>query len=646
MPDDPTVLNSTEPAMREELERLRLLHRISQDFNSSLDIQELLPKVFDTVLSAVGAQGGSIWIAEGEVLRCRLAMGSSSQKLVDTTVPIGSGFVGDVARRQRTTMVTRAMEDPRFDQRTERSSQMVTLTVMASPMVAKGEIVGSIQLVNKVTDDGIFDEQDRELLEGIAGLAAVAIKNAQLHDAEKRANDLAMLLEISREITATLDIDRVLQTVVNLAARAFTFDRAAIALPAGGKWEIRAVAGEETVDPESAEMKRLADRGAWAADQGTSIYLADLDSAGGAGQSAFFIVYEPELREEGLRSVYYLPLKDEQGVLGALLMESRSPNLVTPTQHEQGQILANQTTVALRNAQLYHQVPLADTWGTFAAKQRRFLALPRRRKMIYAGALVLLLAALTLIRWPLRVPGESPLFRASHHTDVRAMVPGIVSRVLVNEGTPVARGQLLLQLRDPALESARSARAADVLGADREAARAAANGDAAEEQIQRARLEGLRQELRILDQDIAALGIRAPAAGVVLSARPEELEGRGIAAGQTLVTLGRTDTVTLEFGVDQRDIERIRTGQTARLRIAALPGRTFEGRVASLGLLPTDSGPKVHFPVRVDVANPGGELRPGMAANVRVLTQPASLATRMVRGPARWLRLFWWRIKP
>jgi uncharacterized membrane protein YccC len=59
--------------LREELERLRLLHTISQEFSSSLDFNELLPKVFDSVIRAVGAQGGSIWIAEGEDPRCRLA---------------------------------------------------------------------------------------------------------------------------------------------------------------------------------------------------------------------------------------------------------------------------------------------------------------------------------------------------------------------------------------------------------------------------------------------------------------------------------------------------------------------------------------------------------------------------------------------
>ena len=53
MADDPGVSSATEQEMREEIERLRLLHRISQEFNSSLDLDELLPKVFDTVLSGL-----------------------------------------------------------------------------------------------------------------------------------------------------------------------------------------------------------------------------------------------------------------------------------------------------------------------------------------------------------------------------------------------------------------------------------------------------------------------------------------------------------------------------------------------------------------------------------------------------------------
>jgi GAF domain-containing protein/multidrug resistance efflux pump len=644
--NDPVALDATAQEMREELERLRFLHTIGQEFNSSLELEELLPKVFDSVLSATGAQGGSLWIAEGDMLRCRLALGASSQKLVDTTVPLGTGFVGDVARKQRTTIVTQAMQDPRFDQRVDRSSSMVTTTVMAAPMIAKGETVGAIQLVNKVTGVGIFDDHDRELLEGMAGLAAIALRNAQLHAAEKRARDLALLLEISREITSTLDLDRVLQSVVNLAARAFTFDRGAVALVDRNRWEVRAVAGEEVVDPKKPLMRRLAERGAWAADRGETLFLPDTDAALGGPETAFVAAFEPELREEELRSVLYLPLKDEEGVLGVLLFESRSPELASPTQRELAEILANQTTVALRNAQLYHQVPLADTWGALAARKRRFLALPRQRKILYLAALALSLAAVTLIRWPVRVSGEHPVFRAGSPTEVRALVPGVIDRVLVREGESVARGHPIVELRDPALLSTRETRAADVAGAEREAARAAARGDPAEERIQRVRLAGLEQELSLLDQEVATLTVRAPGAGIVLTPHPEERLGQSLAAGDPLIALGRTDTLTLEFGVDQRDIGWVQPGQRVRLRIEALPQRTFEGRVVSLGQLPVDSASTVRFPVRVAVPNPDGNLKPGMAADVRVLTRSSSLLGRLVRGPARWLQLFWWRIHP
>ncbi len=176
--------------LREELERLRLLHSISQEFSSSLDFDDLLPKVFDSVLTAVGAQGGSIWIAEGDVLRCKLAMGSASQKLVGTTMPVGTGFVGDVARKQRTTIVQEAMRDERFQQRVDRSSTMITTTVMATPMIAKGVTVGAIQVSNKVTGDGIFDDRDRELELARERLAFYESFDRLIHDNIARSGDL------------------------------------------------------------------------------------------------------------------------------------------------------------------------------------------------------------------------------------------------------------------------------------------------------------------------------------------------------------------------------------------------------------------------------------------------------------------------
>jgi GAF domain-containing protein len=378
--------------LREEIERLRLMHSIGLEFSASLDFDELLPRVFQRVLAALGAQGGSLWITEGDMLRCRLAEGGAGQKLVGAEMPVGTGFVGDVAQRQRTTIVTRAMDDPRYQPQVD-SSEMLSTTVMATAMVAGGVTVGAIQISNKLTGKGVFDEGDRELLEGLAATAAAALRNAQLHTVEKRARDLALLLEISREITATLDLDRVLQSVVNLASRALPFDRGAVGLYQKGQCEIRAVAGQETASPKDPRLQDLMARAAWAAGRGEQLYLRDRDEPASDAERMFVTVFGPDLETDGVASGLYLPLKDEEGVLGVLLFEAGTTEFANETQLEVAAILANQTAVALRNAQLYHQVPMVDALGALAAKKRAVLALPRRKVQIYAAVALLVLAA-------------------------------------------------------------------------------------------------------------------------------------------------------------------------------------------------------------------------------------------------------------
>jgi GAF domain-containing protein/biotin carboxyl carrier protein len=630
--------------LREEVERLRLLHSISLELGASLDLDELLPKIFDRVLAALGAEGGSIWVADGDVLRCRIAVGGRGERLVGAEVPIGTGFIGEAAQQQKTTIVTRAHEDPRFHPSLEGSAESLALNVMATAMVARGETVGAIQVTNKVTGDGTFDERDRDLLEGLAAAGAVALRNAQLHAASKRAGDLAVLLDISREITATLDLDRVLQSVVNLASRALSFDRAAVALYEKGRCDIRAVAGEETVDPKDPKLQDLVARTEWAAGRGEPLYLVERTAPGSDAERMFVTIFGQDLESDRVESGLYLPLKDEEGVLGVLVFESATADFATATQREVAAILANQTGVALRNAQLYHQVPMVDAIGALAAKREAFRAIPRRRVQIYAGIAALVLAGLVLVRWPLRVAGEDAAFRAMGFAPVRALVAGVVERIPVSEGSVVARGTPVAYLRATSLRADREATAADAAASDRLAALAASRGDASEERMHRLRGDALRREVALLDEEIELTTLRAPVPGVVLTPRVTERVGTSLEEGDELLTVGRTDSLELDFGVPQRDIGRVQPGQEVRLRVDAVPQRTFVGRVLAVAPVPSDSSGEVRYPVRALVANPDGALKPSMAAYVRVLTDPASAATRLFRGPLRWTRLFWWRI--
>jgi GAF domain-containing protein len=652
-PKEPDVTTPEAPGgpdaadLRAEVERLRLLHAIDQEFNSSLDLDELLPRVFHSVLSAVRASGGSLWIAEDDMLRCHLALGGASERLVGARMPVGAGFVGDVASKQKTTIVARAMDDPRNQQNLEETGQSAGSTVMATAIVAKGVTVGALQVIDKDAGTGVFDANDRALLEGLASSAAIAIRNAQLHAAEKRAADLALLLDISREITATLDLDRVLRTVVNLASRALTFDRGAVGLMDKGACEIRAVAGQEEVDRKDAAFHDLAARAEWAAARGgETFYLTDREAPGSDAERMFVGVFGGDLAAADVRSALYIPLKDEEGLLGVLAFEAERPEFASAAQLELATILANQTAVALRNAQLYHQVPLATTLGSLVARRRALAQMPRRKLQLYLGGAAALLALVTLVRWPLRVAGESARFRPGQRADVRSLVPGVIERLLVREGQAVPRGGVVAVLRAPDIRAERSALAADLEAAERAAARSASAGDAAGQQLARARARSLTDELALMDDEVAALQVRAPVAGTVLTPRPEEKLGLWLDAGDLVVTLGRTDTLELEFGVAERDLPRVRPGQEVRLRVDALPQRTFTGRVTSIAQLPDSDNAQVYFPVRAAIPDPDSVLRPGMAAHVRVLTDPASVAGRLLRAPVRWLRLLWWKILP
>jgi len=61
--------------------------------------------------------------------------------------------------------------------------------------------------------------------------------------------------------------------------------------------------------------------------------------------------------------------------------------------------------------------------------------------------------------------------------------------------------------------------------------------------------------------------------------------------------------------------------------------------------LPVRDSSEVDFAVRAAIPNPDGLLKPGMPAHAVVLTAPTSAAVRLFRGPVRWLRLAWWRLR-
>ncbi|MBR2173535.1 efflux RND transporter periplasmic adaptor subunit [Sphingopyxis sp.] len=124
--------------------------------------------------------------------------------------------------------------------------------------------------------------------------------------------------------------------------------------------------------------------------------------------------------------------------------------------------------------------------------------------------------------------------------------------------------------------------------------------------------EGVIAEVDRTGRTGGKLTVRAPIGGVVqtLNARV----GVTLATGQTLAEISGLGTVWLNAALPEAQAELVKTGQRATATLTAFPGESFAGRV--IAILPTASADSRTLTVRVELANRGGRLRPGMFATV------------------------------
>ena len=106
--------------------------------------------------------------------------------------------------------------------------------------------------------------------------------------------------------------------------------------------------------------------------------------------------------------------------------------------------------------------------------------------------------------------------------------------------------------------------------------------------------------------------ITSPISGVIQSL--DARAGMTLAQGQTLAQVTGIGTVWLNAAVPEAQAGGVRVGQSASAALIAFPGETFSGRI--LAILPTAQADSRTVTVRIELANRGGRLRPGMFAQV------------------------------
>jgi Cu(I)/Ag(I) efflux system membrane fusion protein len=190
---------------------------------------------------------------------------------------------------------------------------------------------------------------------------------------------------------------------------------------------------------------------------------------------------------------------------------------------------------------------------------------------------------------------------------------GWIERLHVNvTGQPVTRGQALFEVYSPELVSAQREYAI----AAKAAAEATPESRPAMQQLAEASLARLANWN--IDAESARSGVsrtltfRSPATGVVTEKKA--VEGMRFMPGDGLYQIADLSSVWVIADVAEQDIAQIKVGGKAGVRVDAWPDKTFSGRVAYV--YPTLNAQTRTVPVRIELANPGGALKPAMFAQV------------------------------
>jgi GAF domain-containing protein len=623
----------------DSIHRLTQLYDLEKSLNETLDFEPLLELIPAKIAAMLPCQAVHLWMFDEGRLRLVSAWGEDPTAEPGATEAAGEGFVGDMAE-EGVPLLINDPEDPRLATRNQRAPEGQPVTdVLLVPLIEHapdgGESeLGVLETINKAGGAG-FSDDDLFFMNSMSETVSSALKNASLMHAERKLEILEALVHVSSEITSTLRLDRLLQIIVNSPQSVLPFERCCIALDNRGRLQLKAVSGMASIPTGDVEVERLRALLQWLSTYDRQLLIRQHDEEPETDEPRVREAVGKHFEASGYRALFALPLADDQGRVGLLLYESSDPDFLEVAHIEMIKVLAGQTTVAIRNALLYQEVPLIGLLEPLVQRKQAFLRSdPKRRAMILgtAAAVILLLIFCPL---PLRISGTAVVVPQSVAT-LAAPVEGTVGLVYAREGQHVSRGEVLATMDDWSWRNQLAAAQAKY-----EAATLAMQGDLARHSPQagedRTQADYLRAEMDRARLRIANAQLRSPIDGIVVTRDLQNAAGEHLDPGATFAQVLDLATARINIAVDQQDAYLVQAGQSAAIKLDSFPAQTLRGRVFNISPEAVPSGDGRVFYAHVLLPNGNAELRTGMDGRAKIFAgfRPAGFV--LLRAPALWL---------
>jgi len=338
----PSAPPAAEPKIRLEPLQLDFLMRLADALNTTLELNTLMHRVADLVRAVIDYRILAILLVNDRTgeLRMRFQTGHTPD-VERMRIKLGRGVVGQAASQRRSILVEDVRKIGNYI-----SANPNVMSELAVPLIVKNRVIGVLDLQAEQT--GYFTAEHQRLLELTASRMAIAVENARLYTrVSRQAQTLAVLNEISREITSILDLDDLLERIGQLLKRVIDFQMFTILL-----WNERTERFEHRFSSRFGErIKREHNvklgEGiiGHAAQQRTPVLVPDVR------KDPRYIVANPEVRSE-----LSVPLLYKGKVIGVIDLEHTRVNYYNEDHQTTLTTLAAQVAISIANARLYQRI--------------------------------------------------------------------------------------------------------------------------------------------------------------------------------------------------------------------------------------------------------------------------------------------------
>jgi GAF domain-containing protein len=219
---------------RRELQ-MRSMQQIGKALSSVLNQQQLLILIMNEVIKLINAERGTLFLTDPEKGELWSVIAQKAE-IKEIRLKIGVGIAGHVAKTGEIINIKDAYLDDRFDPSTDKKTGYRTRSILCMPIrepvkdeQKEGSIIAVLQILNKI--NGVFTEEDEELLTTLASPIAISLVNARLYGIlEARVNELNLLFNIENILRQAQNIDELLREIIHSISESLNTEMAIILL--------------------------------------------------------------------------------------------------------------------------------------------------------------------------------------------------------------------------------------------------------------------------------------------------------------------------------------------------------------------------------------------------------------------------------